>query len=140
MIFKRKLRKNMKKKMIISTCFALALLIGFLLGKCNSYVMNTSINGSYTEKELQSEKGPFQLELMDNKYQYYDPGTNENGEGSYEILDDGVIHFTSGDFEDSIAVSKKKFLYDPSLTIYNLSKEKKLELVKFKGKTALKEK
>ena len=63
MIFKRKLRKNMKKKMIISTCFALALLIGFLLGKCNSYVMNTSINGSYTEKELQSEKGPFQLEL-----------------------------------------------------------------------------
>lgn len=129
----------MKKKMIISTCFALALLIGFLLGKCNSYVMNTSINGSYTEKELQSEKGPFQLELMDNTYQYYDPGTNENGEGSYEILDDGVIHFTSGDFEDSIAVSKKKFLYDPSLTIYNLSKEKKLELVKFKGKTALKE-
>ena len=84
MIFKRKLRKNMKKKMIISTCFALALLIGFLLGKCNSYVMNTSINGSYTEKELQSEKGPFQLELMDNTYQYYDPGTNENGEGSYE--------------------------------------------------------
>lgn len=109
MIFERKLRENTKKKMIISTCFALALLIGFLLGKCNSYVMNTSINGSYTEKELQSEKGPFQLELMDNTYQYYDPGTNENGEGSYEILDDGVIHFTSGDFEDSIAVSKKSF-------------------------------
>lgn len=109
MIFKRKLRENLKKKMIISTCFVLALFIVFLLGRCNSYVMNTSINGSYTEKELQSEKGPFQLELMDNTYQYYDPGTNENGEGSYEILDDGVIHFTSGDFEDSIAVSKKSF-------------------------------
>ena len=99
----------MKKKMIISTCFALALLIGFLLGKCNSYVMNTSINGSYTEKELQREKGPFQLEIMDDTYQYYDPGTNENGEGSYEVLGDGVIHFTSGDFEDRIAVSKKSF-------------------------------
>ena len=109
MIFERKLRENTKKKIIISTCFVLALFIGFLLGKCNSYVMNTSINGSYTEKELQSEKGPFQLELMDNTYQYYDPGTNENGEGSYEILDDGVIHFTSGDFEDRIAVSKKSF-------------------------------
>ena len=81
----------------------------FLLGRSNSYVMNTSINGSYTEKELQSEKGPFQLELMDDTYQYYDPGTNGNGEGSYEVLDDGVIHFTSGDFEDSIAVSKKSF-------------------------------
>ena len=94
--------------------------------------MNTSINGSYTEKELQSEKGPFQLELMDDTYQYYDPGTNGNGEGSYEVLDDGVIHFTSGNFEDSIAVNKKKFLHEPSLTIYNLSKGKKLELVKFK--------
>lgn len=140
MIFERKLRENTKKKIIISTCFVLALFIGFLLGKCNSYVMNTSCKGSYTEQQLQSEEGPFQLEIMDDTYQYYDPGTNENGEGSYEILDDGVIHFTSGDFEDSIAVSKKKFLYDPSLTIYNLSKEKKLELVKFKGKTALKEK
>lgn len=132
MIFKRKLRENMKKKMIISTCFVLALFIGFLLGRCNFYVMNTSCKGSYTEQQLQSEKGPFQLELMDDTYQYYDPGTNENGEGSYEVLDNGVIHFTSGDLEDSIAVSKKKFLYDPSLTIYNLSKEKKLELVKFK--------
>lgn len=140
MIFERKLRENTKKKIIISTCFVLALFIGFLLGKCNSYVMNTSCKGSYTEQQLQSEEGPFQLEIMDDTYQYYDPGTNENGEGSYEVLDDGVIHFTSGDFEDSIAVSKKKFLYDPSLTIYNLSKEKKLELVKFKGKTALKEK
>ena len=46
---------------------------------------------------------------MDDTYQYYDPGTNGNGEGSYEVLDDGVIHFTSGDFEDSIAVSKKSF-------------------------------
>lgn len=132
MIFKRKLRENMKKKMIISTCFVLALFIGFLLGRCNSYVMNTSCKGSYTEQQLQSEKGPFQLKLMDDTYQYYDPGTNENGEGSYEVLDNDVIHFTSGDLEDSIAVSKKKFLYDPSLTIYNLSKEKKLELVKFK--------
>ncbi|MDY3660541.1 MAG: hypothetical protein SO042_06215 [Bulleidia sp.] len=59
------------------------------------------------------------MEIMDDTYQYFDPGTNENGEGSYEVLGDGVIHFTSGDFEDRIAVSKKKFLYDPSLTIYN---------------------
>lgn len=132
MILKRKLRENMKKKMIISTCFVLALFIGFLLGRCNSYVMNTSINGSYTEKELQSEKGPFQLELMDNTYQYYDPGTNENGEGSYEILDDGVIHFTSGNFKDSIAVSKKKFMNDTTFTLYDSSRENKLELVKFK--------
>lgn len=122
----------MKKKMIISTCFVLALFIGFLLGKCNSYVMNTSCKGSYTEKELQSEKGPFQLELMDDTYQYYDPGTNENGEGSYEILDDGVIHFTSGNFKDSIAVSKKKFMNDTTFTLYDSSRENKLELVKFK--------
>lgn len=132
MILKRKLRENMKKKMIISTCFVLALFIGFLLGKCNSYVMNTSCKGSYTEKELQSEKGPFQLELMDDTYQYYDPGTNENGEGSYEILDDGVIHFTSGNFKDSIAVSKKKFMNDTTFTLYDSSRENKLELVKFK--------
>ena len=122
----------MKKKIVIATCFVLALFIGFLLGKCNSYVMNTSINGSYTEKKLQSEEGPFQLELTDDTYQYFDPGTNENGEGSYEVLDDGVIHFTSGDFKDSIAVSKKKFMHDPSLTVYNSSRENKLELVKFK--------
>ena len=122
----------MKKKIVIATCFVLALFIGFLLGKCNSYVMNTSINGSYTEKELQSEEGPFQLELTDDTYQYFDPGTNENGEGSYEVLDDGVIHFTSGDLEDSIAVGKKKFMHDPSLTVYNSSKENKLELVKYK--------
>lgn len=132
MILKRKLRKNMKKKMIISICFVLALFIGFLLGKCNSYVMNTSCKGSYTEQQLQSEKGPFQLELMDDTYQYYDPGTNENGEGSYEVLDDGVIHFTSGDFEDSIAVSKKKFMNDTTFTLYDSSRENKLELVKFK--------
>ena len=124
--------KNMKKKMIIATCFVLALFVGFLLGRCNSYVMNTPINGSYTEKELQSEKGPFQLELMDDTYQYYDPGTNENGEGSYEILDDGVIHFTSGNFKDSIAVSKKKFMNDTTFTLYDSSRENKLELVKFK--------
>ncbi len=132
MILKRKLRENMKKKMIIATCFVLALFVGFLLGRCNSYVMNTPINGSYTEKELQSEKGPFQLELMDDTYQYYDPGTNENGEGSYEILDDGVIHFTSGNFKDSIAVSKKKFMNDTTFTLYDSSRENKLELVKFK--------
>lgn len=123
MILKRKLRENMKKKMIIATCFVLALFVGFLLGRCNSYVMNTPINGSYTEKELQSEKGPFQLELMDDTYQYYDPGTNENGEGSYEILDDGVIHFTSGNFKDSIAVSKKKFMNDTTL-LYMIHLEK----------------
>ena len=132
MILKRKLRENMKKKMIIATCFVLALFVGFLLGRCNSYVINTPINGSYTEKELQSEKGPFQLELMDDTYQYYDPGTNENGEGSYEILDDGVIHFTSGNFKDSIAVSKKKFMNDTTFTLYDSSRENKLELVKFK--------
>lgn len=122
----------MKKKIVIATCFVLALFICFLLGKCNSYVMNTSINGSYTEKELQSEEGPFQLELMDDTYQYFDPGTNENGEGSYEVLDDGVIHFTSGDLEDSIAVSKKKFMNDTTFTLYDSSRENKLELVKFK--------
>lgn len=122
----------MKKKIIIATCFVLALFIGFLLGKCNSYVMNTSINGSYTEKELQSEEGPFQLELTDDTYQYFDPGTNENGEGSYEVLDDGVIHFTSGNFKDSIAVSKKKFMNDTTFTLYDSSRENKLELVKFK--------
>lgn len=132
MILKRKLRENMKKKMIIATCFVLALFVGFLLGRCNSYVMNTPINGSYTEQQLQSEKGPFQLELMDDTYQYYDPGTNENGEGSYEILDDGVIHFTSGNFKDSIAVSKKKFMNDTTFTLYDSSRENKLELVKFK--------
>ena len=122
----------MKKKMIIATCFVLALFVGFLLGRCNSYVMNTSINRSYTEQQLQSEKGPFQLKLMDDTYQYYDPGTNENGEGSYEILDDGVIHFTSGNFKDSIAVSKKKFMNDTTFTLYDSSRENKLELVKFK--------
>lgn len=122
----------MKKKIVIATCFVLALFIGFLLGKCNSYVMNTSINGSYTEKELQSEEGPFQLELTDDTYQYFDPGTNENGEGSYEVLDDGVIHFTSGDFKDSIAVSKKKFMNDTTCTLYDSYRENKLELVKFK--------
>lgn len=122
----------MKKKIVIATCFVLALFIGFLLGKCNSYVMNTSINGSYTEKELQSEEGPFQLELTDDTYQYFDPGTNENGEGSYEVLDDGVIHFTSGDFKDSIAVSKKKIMNDTTFTLYDPSRENKLELVKFK--------
>ena len=109
MIFERKLRENTKKKIIISTCFVLALFIGFLLGKCNSYVMNTSCKGSYTEQQLQSEEGPFQLEIMDDTYQYYDPGTNETGQGSYEALGDGDIHFTSGDFEDRIAVSKKSF-------------------------------
>lgn len=122
----------MKKKIVIATCFVLALFIGFLLGKCNSYVMNTSINGSYTEKELQSEEGPFQLELTDDTYQYFDPGTNENGEGSYEVLDDGVIHFTSGDFKDSIAVRKKKIMNDTTFTLYDPSRENKLELVKFK--------
>lgn len=122
----------MKKKIVIATCFVLALFIGFLLGKCNSYVMNTSINGSYTEKKLQSEEGPFQLELTDDTYQYFDPGTNENGEGSYEVLDDGVIHFTSGDLEDSIAVSKKKIMNDTTFTLYDPSRENKLELVKFK--------
>jgi len=122
----------MKKKIVIATCFVLALFIGFLLGKCNSYVMNTSINGSYTEKKLQSEEGPFQLELTDDTYQYFDPGTNENGEGSYEVLDDGVIHFTSGDFKDSIAVSKKKIMNDTTFTLYDPSRENKLELVKFK--------
>ena len=122
----------MKKKIVIATCFVLALFIGFLLGKCNTYVMNTSINGSYTEKELQSEEGPFQLELTDDTYQYFDPGTNENGEGSYEVLDDGVIHFTSGNFKDSIAVSKKKFMNDTTFTLYDSSRENKLELVKFK--------
>lgn len=122
----------MKKKIVIATCFVLALFIGFLLGKCNSYVMNTSINGSYTEKELQSEEGLFQLELTDDTYQYFDPGTNENGEGSYEVLDDGVIHFTSGDFKDSIAVSKKKIMNDTTFTLYDPSRENKLELVKFK--------
>lgn len=122
----------MKKKIVIATCFVLALFIGFLLGKCNSYVMNTSINGSYTEKELQSEEGPFQLELTDDTYQYFDPGTNENGEGSYEVLDDGVIHFTSGDFKDSIAVSKKKIMNDTTFTLYDPSRENKLEIVKFK--------
>ena len=122
----------MKKKIVIATCFVLALFIGFLLGKCNSYVMNTSINGSYTEKELQSEEGPFQLELTDDTYQYFDPGTNENGEGSYEVLDGGVIHFTSGNFKDSIAVSKKKFMNDTTFTLYDSSRENKLELVKFK--------
>lgn len=122
----------MKKKIVIATCFVLALFIGFLLGKCNSYVMNTSINGSYTEKKLQSEEGPFQLELTDDTYQYFDPGTNENGEGSYEVLDDGVIHFTSGDFKDSIAVSKKKIMNDTTFTLYDSSRENKLELVKFK--------
>lgn len=40
----------MKKKIVIATCFVLALFFGFLLGRCNSYVMNASINGSYTEK------------------------------------------------------------------------------------------
>lgn len=122
----------MKKKIVIATCFVLALFIGFLLGKCNSYVMNTSINGSYTEQQLQSEEGPFQLELTDDTYQYFDPGTNENGEGSYEVLDDGVIHFTSGDFKDSIAVSKKKIMNDTTFTLYDPSRENKLELVKFK--------
>lgn len=122
----------MKKKIVIATCFALALFIGFLLGKCNSYVMNASINGSYTEKELQSEEGPFQLELTDDTCQYFDPDTNENGEGSYEVLDDGVIHFTSGDFKDSIAVSKKKIMNDTTFTLYDPSRENKLELVKFK--------
>ena len=34
--------------------------------------MNTSCKGSYTEQQLQSEEGPFQLELMDDTYQYYD--------------------------------------------------------------------
>ena len=132
MIFERKLRENTKKKIIISTCFVLALFIGFLLGKCNSYVMNTSCKGSYTEQQLQSKEGPFQLEIMDDTYQYYDPGTNENGEGSYEVLDDGVIHFTSGDFKDSIAVSKKKIMNDTTFTLYDPSRENKLELVKFK--------
>ena len=122
----------MKKKIVIATCFVLALFIGFLLGKCNSYVMNTSINGSYTEKELQSEEGLFQFELTDDTYQYFDPCTNENGEGSYEVLDDGVIHFTSGDFKDSIAVSKKKIMNDTTFTLYDPSRENKLELVKFK--------
>ena len=122
----------MKKKIVIATCFVLALFVGFLLGRCNSYVMNASINGSYTEKELQSEEGPFQLELTDDTYQYFDPGTNENGEGSYEVLDDGVIHFTSGDFKDSIAVSKKKIMNDTTFTLYDSSRENKLELVKFK--------
>lgn len=122
----------MKKKIVIATCFVLALFIGFLLGKCNSYVMNASINRSYTEKELQSEEGPFQLELTDDTYQYFDPGTNENGEGSYEVLDDGVIHFISGNFKDSIAVSKKKIMNDTTFTLYDPSRENKLELVKFK--------
>ena len=69
---------------------------------------------------------------MDDTYQYYDPGSNKDGKGNYEVLNDGVIHFTSGDLEDSIAVSKKKFMHDPSLTMYNSSQENKLELVKFK--------
>ena len=122
----------MKKKIVIATCFVLALFIGFLLGKCNSYVMNISCKGNYTEQQLQSEEGPFQLELTDDTYQYFDPGTNENGEGSYAVLDDGVIHFTSGDLEDSIAVSKKKFMNDTTFTLYDSSRENKLELVKYK--------
>lgn len=122
----------MKKKIVIATCFVLALFIGFLPGKCNSYVMNISCKGSYTEQQLQSEEGPFQLELTDDTYQYFDPGTNENGEGSYEVLDDGVIHFTSGDFKNSIAVSKKKIMNDTTFTLYDPSRENKLELVKFK--------
>lgn len=72
------------------------------------------------------------MELTDDTYQYFDPGTNKNGEGSYEVLDDGVIHFTSGNFKDSIAVSKKKFMNDTTFTLYDSPRENKLELVKFK--------
>ena len=95
-------------------------------------MMNTYHKGNYTEKELQSEKGPFQLELTDDTYQYFDPVTNKNGKGNYEILDGGVIYFKSGNLEGSIAISKKKVMHNSSLTLYDLSTEKKLELIKYK--------
>lgn len=78
-------------------CFILGLLIELVTGRSGTYAKSTSYEGTYTEKNLQSDAGPFQIVLSSDSYQYFDPSTDKSGKGSYKVLEEGVIFFTSGD-------------------------------------------
>ena len=120
----------MKKQIIIPLCFILGLLIGFVTGRSGTYVKSTSYEGTYTEKNLQSDAGPFQIVLSSDSYQYFDPSTDKSGKGSYKVLEDGVISFTSGDLKDTTAINEKQFMKDTTLTLLESSESKTLILVK----------
>ena len=124
----------MKKNFLISLFVIAIFLLGFVSGKFHSLVMNPSYEGTYAKKHLQNEKRLFLLMLTDHSYQYSDPESDRNGKGSYEVIDDGIICFTSGDLEDELAVSNKIFMGDISMTVYDLDKDKKMELVKIKNR------
>ena len=120
----------MKKQIIIPLCFILGLLIGFVTGRSGTYVKSTSYEGTYTEKNLQSDAGPFQIVLSSDSYQYFDPSTDKSGKGSYKVLEDGVISFTSGDLKDTTAINEKQFMKDTTLTLLESSESKTLIVVK----------
>lgn len=120
----------MKKQFIISLCFILDLLIGFVTGRSSTYVKSTSYEGTYTEKNLQNDAGPFQIVLSAENYQYFDPVTDKSGKGSYEVLDDGIIIFTSGSLKGITAISEKQFMKDTTLTLLDSSDEKTLVFIK----------
>lgn len=119
----------MKKKIIIPLCFILGLLIGFVTGRSGSYAKSTSYEGTYIEKNLRSEAGPLQIVLSTDSYQYFDPATDKSGKGSYKVLDDGVITFTSGDLKEITAINKKQFMKDATLTLLDSSECQTLVLV-----------
>lgn len=120
----------MKKQIIIPLCFILGLLIGLVTGRSGTYAKSTSYEGTYTEKNLQSDVGPFQIVLSSDSYQYFDPSTDKSGKGSYKVLEDGVISFTSGDLKDTTAINEKPFMKDTTLTLLESSESKTLVLVK----------
>lgn len=120
----------MKKNILIPLCVIVVFLFGFFSGKSHSSGMNSSYEGIYAEKQLPNEKDPFLLEIAEQYYEYSDPESDKNGKGSYEVMDEGIIRFTSGDLNDVLAVSKKRFMSVTSLTLYNACTGKKIELVK----------
>lgn len=120
----------MKKKIIVPLFFIAGLLIGFISGGNNTYEKNTSYTGFYTEKNIQDKTDPFQIELSEESYQYSDPVHNVSGKGQYEILDDGIIAFTSGDLKNTAAISESKFMKDTTLTMLDSYNKKVIVLVK----------
>lgn len=120
----------MKKKIIIPLCFILGLLIGFVSGKNGTYVKITSYEGTYTERNLQSEAGPFLMEMNADSYHYFDPSNNSNGKGKYAVLDNGIIAFTSGKLKGTTAINEKQFMKDTTLTLLDSSDNKVLVLIK----------
>ena len=120
----------MKRRINIPLCFILGLLIGLVTGRSGTYVKNTSYEGTYTEKNLHSEAGPFQIVLSTDTYQYFDPSTDKSGKGSYKVLEDGMIAFTSGNLKDITAINEKQFLKDTTLTLIDSLERKTLILIR----------